>query len=208
ADTRWIAMLALHGHVVFFLCLQLAGFALGFSNVRCTAAVCPKDQRPVRKMEAPKIWAYGCDVPQGNGTLHRCCVEKEICMRTCGMPWQKCSKQFEKCAEQACDMDEDCILVAEEAEVLITGGESHFAVCKAHREAQQQLCECVPLSAAKSPAAQTDRLQAFYAAYQPQRLVDGKVKDFEDLNFSARACGTCLPWAPEVLTSCWCPGSC
>ena len=33
----------------------------------------------------------------GNGTLHRCCVEKEICMRTCGMPWKKCGRQFEKC---------------------------------------------------------------------------------------------------------------
>lgn len=33
-------------------------------------------------------------------------------------------------AEQACDMDEDCILVAEEAEVLITGGESHFAASR------------------------------------------------------------------------------
>lgn len=41
-----------------------------------------------------------------NGTLHRCCVEKEICMRTCGMTWKKCGKQFEKCALDGPTMSE------------------------------------------------------------------------------------------------------
>eukprot|EP00434_Breviolum_minutum_P011819 symbB.v1.2.010429.t2/scaffold655.1/size176010/16 len=112
-------------HGVFLLCLTPVA---GFSNVQCTAPVCPKDRRPVRKLDGPKIWAFGCDVPEGNGTLHRCCVEKEICMRTCGMPWKKCGRQFEKCSEKACDMDEDCIAVAEGADLLITGGTSHFTV--------------------------------------------------------------------------------
>ncbi|CAK9074638.1 unnamed protein product [Durusdinium trenchii] len=135
--------------------------------------------RAVRKLQGPKIWAFGCDVLEGNGTLHRCCVEKEICMRTCGMPWKKCGKQFEKCAEKACDMDEGCIAVAEEADVLITGGESHFGVCKAHREALQLLCDCVSPKEAVTTAEL--RLTDFYSSYHPERLVEGKVKDIEEV---------------------------
>eukprot|EP00435_Cladocopium_sp_Y103_P040563 s467_g11.t1 len=170
---------AFQSHAIFAL-WQLADPADGFSHVQCAAPVCPKDKRPVRKLNGPKIWAFGCDVPEGNRTLHRCCVDKEICMRTCGMPWKKCGRLFEKCAEKVCDMDEDCIAVAEEADVIITGGTSHFAVCKAYRDAQQQLCDCLGPEAAQLAAVET-RLTEFYAAYVPQRLVDGKVKDIEEV---------------------------
>eukprot|EP00438_Fugacium_kawagutii_P011543 Skav230151 [mRNA] locus=scaffold1301:415689:421240:- [translate_table: standard] len=70
-------------------------------------------------------------------------------------------------SEKVCDMDEDCIAVAEEADVIITGGTSHFAVCKAYREAQHQLCDCLAPEAAAASA--ESRLTDFYASYAPER---------------------------------------
>lgn len=169
-------------HAVRFpVLLALFGrLASAYSTVMCTTPVCPKDLRPVRRAGAPKIWAYGCDVSQGNGTLNRCCIEKEICMRSCGMPWKKCKQHFERCAEKAFDMDEECATLAEEADVLVTGGESHFTVCKAYRDALRLLCDCVPVKEAKEGT--EARLTAFYAEYRPERLdEEGKVKDIKEV---------------------------
>eukprot|EP00439_Symbiodinium_sp_Y106_P032544 s3380_g3.t3 len=108
-------------------------------------------------------------------------------MRSCGMPWKKCKQHFERCAEKACDMDEECATLAEEADVLVTGGESHFtdlpSVCKAYRDALRLLCDCVPVKEAKEGT--EERLTAFYAEYRPERLdAEGKVKDIKELVLS------------------------
>ncbi|CAE7719248.1 unnamed protein product [Symbiodinium sp. CCMP2456] len=82
--------------------------------------------------------------------------------------------------EKACDMDEECATLAEEADVLVTGGESHFTVCKAYRDALRLLCDCVPVKEAKEGT--EARLTAFYAEYRPERLdEEGKVKDIKEL---------------------------
>lgn len=171
-------------HVLFCCAVLLAWppSALGFSAVRCTRLVCPKEQRAVRKEGSPKIWAYGCNVTEQHGVyvVHQCCLEKEICMRTCGMPWSKCDKQFEKCALKVCDMDEKCVAVAEAAEIVVAGGDSHMTVCKAYREVQLELCECQPWKEAKEGA--TARLASFYKSYKPDKLDEwGNVQDVDGI---------------------------
>jgi len=178
-----LVMLAAGGNDLLrrlLLAIACSPVALGLSTVRCTKPVCPKEQRAVRRPGAPKIWAYGCNVTKEQSAVDRCCVEREICMRTCGMHWDKCSSIFDKCTRKTCGDEESCISAAEAAEVRITGGDSHMTVCKAYRDTQRELCECLPLKAAKEGA--TARLTSFYAAHRPDRLnEDGQVRDVEEV---------------------------
>lgn len=164
------------------VCLFVDPFARlvsGFSPVKCSKSICAKD-RVVRRPGAPKISALGCNVTKTMGAVDRCCVEKEICIRTCGMPWGKCSSNFESCAKKICGYDDRCMLAAEAADDLITGGDSHMTVCKAYRDIQQEFCECKLSSEAKASA--NDRLASFYSAYKPDRLDEhGNVKDVEQV---------------------------
>lgn len=101
-------------------------------------------------------------------------------MRTCDMPWSKCTTVFDKCVEKICGEELSCYALADAVSVLIQGGDSHFGVCKVHREAQLELCDCVPSKSAKDGA--TDRLTSFYVAFSPDRLDEqGKVKDVESV---------------------------
>eukprot|EP00929_Paragymnodinium_shiwhaense_P092998 TRINITY_DN53029_c0_g1_i2.p1 TRINITY_DN53029_c0_g1~~TRINITY_DN53029_c0_g1_i2.p1 ORF type:complete len:359 (+),score=81.48 TRINITY_DN53029_c0_g1_i2:49-1077(+) len=153
-------------------------FAHSFSTVRCTKPLCGKDERAVRKLTAPKLWAYGCNDTDAQRMVNHCCVEKEICLRTCGMEWNKCSRSFETCVMDSCTFDDNCTAAAIEADVFITGGDNHMAVCKAYRESQKELCDCLPRQEAKDTA--NARLTAFYAAVKPDRLDEnGNVKDVE-----------------------------
>lgn len=169
-------------HVLLRCTALLAGLpvASGFSAVRCTRPVCPKEQRAVRKEGSPKIWASGCNVTEQHGVVHQCCLEKEICMRTCGMAWSKCDKQFEKCALKICGLDEKCVAAAEAAEIVVAGGDSHMTVCKAWREVQLELCDCLPLKNAKEGA--TARLASFYQSFKPDKLDEGgNVRDVDGI---------------------------
>eukprot|EP00930_Biecheleria_cincta_P011382 TRINITY_DN114157_c0_g1_i1.p1 TRINITY_DN114157_c0_g1~~TRINITY_DN114157_c0_g1_i1.p1 ORF type:complete len:268 (-),score=77.01 TRINITY_DN114157_c0_g1_i1:130-861(-) len=96
------------------------------------------------------------------------------------MAWGKCAKTFVKCSEKACGMDDDCMELAEAADVLVTGGESHMSVCKAYRDTQSELCECIPSRQVRDGANQ--RLAVFYKAYRPDRLDEhGGVKNIDQV---------------------------
>jgi len=148
--------------------------------VRCSKPVCPKEQIAVRRQAAPRVWAYGCNATAEHAAVHHCCVDKEICTRTCGMSWGRCQGLFDKCATKACEYDERCMLAAEVADALISGGGSHWDVCKKYRESQHDLCECVPLKSSKDGA--NERLKSFYAAYKPDKLdEDGNVQGAQEI---------------------------
>jgi len=101
-------------------------------------------------------------------------------MRTCGMALRKCNTFFEKCAIKSCGDDWDCLAAAEAADMIISGGDSHMTVCKAYRDTQHHLCDCLPWKSAKDGA--TDRLTSFYAEVRPDRLDEtGKVKNVEEV---------------------------
>lgn len=99
-------------------------------------------------------------------------------MRTCGLPWSKCTAMFESCAVKVCDDNTSCYVMSGAVDVLIQGGDSHFAVCKNYRDGLEELCDCVPLKAAKDGA--TARLTSFYSEFSPERLdQQGNIKDVE-----------------------------
>lgn len=101
-------------------------------------------------------------------------------MRTCGMDWGKCNDLFGKCATKGCAADEACLAGAEAAHVATIGGGSHMTVCKAFRDGQHELCECMPLKVARESA--NARLADFYAAHKPDRLDDyGQVRGADDV---------------------------
>lgn len=110
--------------------------------------------------------------------MNQCCVEKGICMRICGMDWNKCTKMFEKCATDKCGDNLECWAVADAVEILVQGGDHAFGVCKAHRESLLGLCDCVPWKSAKDGA--SNRLASFYRVFSPERLDDnGDVRDID-----------------------------
>lgn len=101
-------------------------------------------------------------------------------MRTCGMVWSKCTTIYEKCTTKTCGDDLSCWALADSVDVLIQGGDSHFGVCKSHRDAQHELCNCVPTKLIKEGA--TDRLVSFYKAFVPEKLDEqGTLRDAESV---------------------------
>lgn len=134
----------------------------------------------MRRNSAPKIWALGCNVTQAQSAVDSCCVEREICMRTCGMVWAKCNELFEKCATKTCGDDETCMAAAEAAEAMLMGGDSHMTVCKTYRDTQHEVCDCLPFKEAREGA--TARLTSFYAAFKPDKLDEhGNVRGVEEV---------------------------
>lgn len=99
-------------------------------------------------------------------------------MRTCGMPWSKCSTMYENCVASICDLDADCHHMSVAVDALIQGGDTHFGVCKAYRDTLLELCDCVPSKSAKDSA--DSRLTSFYVSFSPDRLDEhGKIKNLE-----------------------------
>ncbi|CAK0827365.1 unnamed protein product [Prorocentrum cordatum] len=108
--------------------------------------------------------SYGClEMPQ----LDKCCVERDVCMRTCGMPAKTCFKSYVACSKGVCGKDDTC---RQNAKTLgkSTGGKDDKELCKTYAQGQQMACDCASQYVWKSQL--NSRLVDFYRKHQPDRL--------------------------------------
>lgn len=168
----------------------------------CPAFTCKAKQKAVAKADA-MVWAYGCKDSgmnflnmasfdandplggmKGQKNVDKCCVEKEICMRTCGMPSKTCYEKFQKCSKQICRGDSNCEMMAQFSDILSVPYDTdrekklseHERRCLPYTEAQQEFCECVPKD--EWQGAVEGRLKSFYKSFNPEKLTaDGEIKE-------------------------------
>lgn len=178
---------------------------------RCPAFTCPKGQKPLFK-EGFKVWAYGCPDSGTNfidssslrdfdinnplkglakRNTSKCCVEKEICHRTCGMTSQLCFDSYQSCIKKVCKADQNCLFSAQISDMTLGSpadddddkaedGKDQFdpakAACKAYGRDQKRACGCVDAEDWR-PGVEA-RLRDFYAAYNPEKLDEtGQIKE-------------------------------
>jgi len=106
----------------------------------CQAFKCEKGEKAVGKVDAPKLWSYGCkdsgmnvfnmasfdasdplggmNKNSGNSGLDKCCVERDICKQTCGMTSKGCHDGFQKCQKKVCKGDKNCDLQAMMSDIM------------------------------------------------------------------------------------------
>mmetsp|Transcript_30248 Transcript_30248/g.96649 ORF Transcript_30248/g.96649 Transcript_30248/m.96649 type:complete len:245 (+) Transcript_30248:79-813(+) len=161
----------------------------------CTPFTCPAGQKPVAR-EGAKVWAYGCkDTAAFNPndpsrslksqkSVDKCCVEKEICLRTCRMPLAECHDLFQRCSQRICEADQRCWMMAQVADFSIAPVDDEQSAasavegrkCSAYIQAQKEVCECVPEDEWQDEM--EARLKSFYQKYNPEKLdKGGEVKD-------------------------------
>jgi len=172
----------------------------------CPAFTCKAKQKAVAKADA-QVWAYGCkdsgvnflstasldpNDPLGGlknqKNVDKCCVEKEICMRTCGMPSKTCFENFQKCSKKICKGDSNCDMMAQFADILNAPIDDEPKKelsdlerrCSTYNQAQREFCECVPKD--EWQGAVESRLKTFYRSFNPEKLDgDGEIKDTKSI---------------------------
>jgi len=171
---------------------QYKSFVHNVMPVCETAVTCPEGEK-LAQSRGVKPWIYGCeyvrflDKPEGaNKALRKCCREREICLRTCGMSSKMCFESFMECQQKACGMSEDneaeknpesnhCFDMA--MNVTQDIGANHDAKCTVYRTFQEEVCTCVPEDKF------TEHIEGwmidFYNEHQPDRVEDGALKNSE-----------------------------
>lgn len=173
----------------------------------CPSFTCPAKQRPVSK-EGAKVWAYGCKESgvsflntasfnpndplsglKSQNNVDKCCVEKEICIRTCGMTAVACHEHFQKCSKKICKADQNCNMMAQLADMMSQPLEDEKLgadagpdgrKCAVYNQAQREACECAPKDEWQGHV--ESRLTDFYKKYNPEKLdKSGKIKDTKSI---------------------------
>ncbi|CAE8641892.1 unnamed protein product [Polarella glacialis] len=168
-------------------------FGLGHDQLpSCPLFSCPTGQLPLPK-EGAQLWAYGCSgaslvnsaavAPDAllaglhhQKALDRCCVEKEVCHRSCGMAASACLKQYVNCTAKLCKGNRDCEAMAQISNSILNGAThlnfeglgSKENECESYSSAQSEFCECVLDS--ERQAAVNRRLESFYSSHNPEKL--------------------------------------
>lgn len=137
----------------------------------CKDFKCSAGQREAPK-ESFTPRSYGClEIPR----LDKCCVERDVCMQTCGMRSKSCFKNFADCSARVCGSDTTCV---SNAKVLgeATGGRDDKELCTTYIQSQQGACDCVSKYVWKGEL--NKRLVDFYKKHQPEKLdISGRLRD-------------------------------
>lgn len=171
---------------------------------KCPVFKCPSGEVAVGKPDYA-MWTYGCEdsgmsMFGANGfdpsnpmaglqkpkNVDKCCVERDLCRQTCGMPSIACHEKFEKCKKATCKGDQNCDLQAMLASVMSDPADEDedparkydpdLVHCRAYNRYQKESCTCVKKKEYK-PAVER-KLKAFYGKFNPEKLdASGEIKD-------------------------------
>lgn len=175
----------------------------------CPAFQCEAGEVAVGKPEN-HLWSYGCkdsgmnvlnagsfdpNNPLGGmsqgPSVDKCCIERDICRQTCGMPSKTCHDNFQKCSTKICKGNQNCQLQAMVSEMMSEPVDDEpasdpkkydpdTAKCKGYNRGQKEACMCVPKADAKG--AIEGKLTSFYSAYNPEKVdSSGGIKDLDDV---------------------------
>eukprot|EP00933_Yihiella_yeosuensis_P004160 TRINITY_DN1082_c1_g2_i1.p1 TRINITY_DN1082_c1_g2~~TRINITY_DN1082_c1_g2_i1.p1 ORF type:complete len:430 (-),score=82.77 TRINITY_DN1082_c1_g2_i1:90-1379(-) len=138
-------------------------------------------------------------------SLDKCCVEKNLCYQTCGVPVTECHKMYYSCVRKLCSSfrskkwsechysgvvadTKGCpyqpqgVHISDKTifEKRTTAKQERTQRCSSYRKAQQANCMCVPKDTVNS--IYEERLIAFYRRYNPEKLDwKGAIKDADEV---------------------------
>jgi len=132
--------------------------------------------------------------------LGGCCFMKDVCLATCGMPYEQCHKHYWKCAESTCEAavrgedarsgnqnrlyceefakynDNEQIFFDRKAKDKSKHEDAKKSVCPNFKKLQREACDCVP--AGEFDRAWKKRIENFWVLHDPSMLnKKGEIKD-------------------------------